>query len=327
MEKPVSTIVASAGLGALLGASVFVAAVFVVPSYGALLFLGAPFAMGLVTSACLDWKAPRPSQDHGNAVGAMLLGACSLLLALRLEGLICIVLALIPAAPLALLGSALGRVIAGSRHRSKWGLVSLVLLLPVLAAAEPVLRGDPLLRVDSVIEIDAPPDLVWPHVISFPELPPPTRWMFALGIAYPVRARIEGAGVGAVRYCEFSTGPFVEPITVWDPPRRLAFEVVESPAPMVETSPWGDIHPPHLDGSFASRRGEFRLVPLESGTRTRVEATTWYQLEMGPRWYWGSWTELFVGAIHDRVLEHIRAQVPSQAPGEARISVGLPTGA
>ena len=36
------------------------------------------------------------------------------------------------------------------------------------------------------------------------------------GLAYPMRARIEGSGPGAVRYCEFSTGPFVEPIVTWD---------------------------------------------------------------------------------------------------------------
>jgi hypothetical protein len=29
--------------------------------------------------------------------------------------------------------------------------------------------------------------------------------------------RIEGAGVGAMRYCVFSTGTFVEQVTVWEP--------------------------------------------------------------------------------------------------------------
>ena len=83
----------------------------------------------------------------------------------------------------------------------------------------------PLREVRTAVEIDAPAESVWSNVIGIAELPPPAEWVFRLGIAYPVRARIHGAGVGAVRTCEFSTGPFVEPITAWDPPRRLAFDV------------------------------------------------------------------------------------------------------
>jgi hypothetical protein len=46
---------------------------------------------------------------------------------------------------------------------------------------------------------------------------PPPVWIYGLGVAYPLRARIEGEGVGAVRHCEFTTGAFVEPITAWEP--------------------------------------------------------------------------------------------------------------
>ena len=44
-----------------------------------------------------------------------------------------------------------------------------------------------------------------------------------------MKARIEGEGVGAIRYCSFSTGDFVEPITAWEKPHRLAFDVVKNP--------------------------------------------------------------------------------------------------
>ena len=70
--------------------------------------------------------------------------------------------------------------------------------------------------------------------MSFSEIPPPTEWMFRAGIAYPVRARIQGNGVGAERQCVFSTGAFVEPIEVWDEPRKLKFSVTSNPAPMEE---------------------------------------------------------------------------------------------
>ena len=103
--------------------------------------------------------------------------------------------------------------------------------------------------VHNVVEVEAPPEVVWDNVIGFGgvELPPPPEWFFQLGIAYPQRARIEGTGVGAVRYCEFSTGPFVEPITVWDAPRHLAFDVRESPPTMHEWSPYERVHAPPFD--------------------------------------------------------------------------------
>jgi hypothetical protein len=129
--------------------------------------------------------------------------------------------------------------------------------------------------------------------------------LFKTGIAYPLRARIVGEGVGAVRYCEFTTGPFIEPIEIWDAPNRLRFSVVSNPEPMKETSPWGDIHPPHLNGFMESRQGEFRLVRLPNGG-TRLEGTTWYRHGLGPDWYWTLWSDYIIHTIHTRVLLHIK---------------------
>ncbi len=83
-----------------------------------------------------------------------------------------------------------------------------------------------------------------------------------MGVAYPIRATITGEGVGACRHCIFTTGTFVEPITHWEAPTRLSFDVTSQPDPMTELSPYKSIHPPHLDSSFRSLKGEFRLRAL-----------------------------------------------------------------
>jgi hypothetical protein len=178
-------------------------------------------------------------------------------------------------------------------------------LLPVLAGAESRIRTVPLYEVLTTTEINASPDQVWPHVVGFSDLPPPSNWYFQLGIAFPKRATIQGSGVGAVRYCEFSTGPFVEPITAWEPPTRLAFDVQSQPSPMHELSPYRHVHPPHLDGYLRSKRGEFRLVDLGNG-RTRLEGRTWYEYEIFPQFYWTLWTDMLIHRIHQRVLAHIK---------------------
>jgi hypothetical protein len=41
-------------------------------------------------------------------------------------------------------------------------------------------------------------------------------------LAYPTEAHPDGSGPGSVRYCQFSTGSFVEPITVWDEPHQIS---------------------------------------------------------------------------------------------------------
>jgi hypothetical protein len=161
--------------------------------------------------------------------------------------------------------------------------------------------------VESSIEIAAAPMIVWPRVIEFQPLPPPGEFIFRLGVAAPMRAHIDGAGVGAVRQCVFSTGAFVEPITRWEPGLTLDFDVTASPPPMTEWSPYKNVHPPHLDGFLRARRGEFRLVALGNG-RTRLEGRTWYEIEMGPEGYWQLWSDYLIHRIHMRVLEHIKRE-------------------
>jgi hypothetical protein len=184
-----------------------------------------------------------------------------------------------------------------------------LLALPLSALIEPS-SGRVLHEVRSSGVIEAPPGAVWPHVVAFREIPEPTDWLFRAGVAYPIRARIEGSGVGAMRSCIFSTGTFVEPITRWEPGRRLSFDVADSPAAMRELSPYRSLSPPHLHGYLRSKRGEFRFVDLGDG-RTRLEGSTWYEIEMAPEAYWQIFSDALIHRIHQRVLDHIKQEVES----------------
>lgn len=145
-------------------------------------------------------------------------------------------------------------------------------------------------------------------MIAFQPIPQPSELVFRLGIAYPCYARIDGAGVGAIRHCVFSTGESVEPITHWEPARRLGFDVVSSPDPLRELSLYANVSPPHLHGYLRSRRGEYGLIPLPGG-RTRLEGSTWYEIEMAPEAYWQLWSDFLIRRIHYRVLDHIKLEV------------------
>jgi hypothetical protein len=295
----------AAAPAAALGVAAMALSVLAVDSYGAMLFVGTPFAMGFTAGYLLNRDADRGFVATQASAGVAVLAAGGALVLFALEGVICLAMAMPPAIVLAALGAVLGRMVARQHRLRPAQAMAQILAIPLLIGAESARPQPPLFEVASSIEIDAPPELVWPHVVGFSELPPPSQLVFRLGIAYPVRARIEGRGVGAVRYCEFSTGPFVEPITAWDEPRRLSFDVARQPAPMRETSPDRHVHAPHLVDALLSRRGEFRLTPLPGG-RTRLEGSTWYQLDMAPALYWGVYADALIGAIHDRVLAHVK---------------------
>jgi hypothetical protein len=183
-------------------------------------------------------------------------------------------------------------------------LASLLLLVPGGLTFD-TSATPPVFEVRTEIEIAAPPERIWPNVVAFSDLPEPREWLFRTGLAYPRRARMTGSGVGATRYCDFSTGSFVEPIEVWDEPRLLRFGVTASPPPMEEWSPYRHVAARHLQGYLVSKRGQFRLIALPGG-RTRLEGTTWYQHGLWPAEYWRWWSDAVIHRIHLRVLRHIR---------------------
>jgi hypothetical protein len=284
-------------------------------SYALGLFVLLPVCIGVVAALLAN---SFDDQRRGKTVALLsLLASALILVVIRIEGVICLLMAAPIAIPLALLGVALGNTIRNPKH----ALAPALLLAPLLSGVETQLPNRPALRsVETIVDIQAPPETVWRHVIEFPDLPQPREWYFQAGIAYPIRARIEGRGPGAIRYCEFSTGPFVEPITTWDEPRLLAFRVTSNPEPMRELSPY-DIHPAHLHGWFDSKRGQFRLEPLPNGG-TRLHGTTWYTQRLQPEPYWSMWTDAIIHRIHQRVLDHIRDVSEGDRQGRSSIDLG-----
>jgi hypothetical protein len=240
----------------------------------------------------------------------------------------CIAMLLPLALPLAAFGGIFGFLV----QRRRWiqsgapaFISALILLAPGVEWTEHVIAPvPPVFVVRSSIDIQAPPERVWRQVVAFTEIPPPTEWMFRVGIAYPIRAETLGSGPGAERHCVFSTGAFVEPIEVWDEPNRLKFSVETNPAPMNEWTPYSHIDPPHLHGFFVSNGGQFLRTPMSNGG-THLEGTTWYRHTLWPAAYWKLWSDAIIHKIHMRVLRHIRDEVENGAQSSWRDSVQPPS--
>jgi hypothetical protein len=248
-----------------------------------------------------------PRETVGVTVLTFLVAGLTALL-LATEGAVCILLAFPLATIAGVIGVAIGRTISRSGQSQLPPAFYAIAFVSLSTYVGPVTMDAGVYEVRSSVEIAATPDQVWPHVLAFDPIAEPTDLIFRMGVAYPQRARIDGAGVGAIRHCEFSTGTFVEPITVWEPGRRLSFDVSEQPAPLRELTPYAELSPPHLDGYVRARRGEFRLVALPGG-HTRLEGSTWYSLDIAPVPYWRVFSDYMIHRIHTRVLAHIKQEV------------------
>ena len=305
-ERKLSRIVLT-GL-ALFAVSVVTYAVMVhgFVGYGTTVFVSLPVLFGLVIGAVFNTPRLRSTFETLGFALASAFVACFVLMLFALEGGICIAMAFPIVAGAICIGSLLGRTLVRMGPAGRSAPLCLAIALPFSSWIETTVPPSSAREISSVIEVDAPIEVVWEHVVAFSDLPEPEGWLFDTGMAYPLRARIEGRGVGAIRYCEFSTGPFVEPITVWDEPHRLGFDVTEQPVPMEEWSFYDDVRPPHLTTTFRSVRGEFRLSELPGG-RTLLEGSTWYELDMAPEVYWRVWGDAIIHRIHDRVLRHVKA--------------------
>lgn len=284
--------------------------------YGAGLFVGLPFALGLAAALLFGYHEPRSWVGcFGVATIATLLLSL-FLLALALEGVICLLMAGPIMLALATLGATLGYFLqrrGRPPEAATTAALGAMFAVPFLMGAERAAGlAAPLYAVQSEVDVAAPPETVWRSVVSFSDLPAPTEWLFQAGIAYPIRATIDGRGRGAVRRCVFNTGPFVEPIDVWDEPHLLRFDVVSLPPPMQEWTPYRHVHPPHLEGFLTAERGEFRLTP-RAGGGTHLEGRTWYRHHMWPAGYWRLWSDAIIHRIHLRVLRHIRAEAELRA--------------
>jgi len=276
-------------------------------TYGLTLFVFAPALIGGIGSWVVRPKSGTEAAGAGAVTAAIVLCA---LLPLKMEGAVCILMALPLALPLGAFGGWVAyKLTSGGPVPG----AAMLLLLPIGSLTWDIKAPPPVFEVHSSIEIAATPERVWKHVVTFSEIPEPREWYFHTGLAYPIRARIEGTGPGAVRYCEFSTGPFVEPIEVWDEPRLLSFRVTQNPAPMQEWSPYAHIEPRHLHGYLVSEHGQFRLTELPNH-HTLLEGTTWYRHGLWPAQYWRWWSDAIIHRIHMRVLEHIQTLAEGDGP-------------
>lgn len=283
-------------------------AMFMMENYGLALFVATPVFMGACSTVLYGRHKPSRLNFYIGLAAVTVGLYCVGLLVFAMEGAICIIMAAPLGLVLAFLGVLIGVAILNYKKDSSLSIIiAFCITIPAMMSFESLSKEDEeVFSVKTAVVIDRKPGVVWKQVVTFSKIGEPVEWFFKMGLAYPTDAVIKKRGDSLIRYCNFSTGCFVEPITTWDEPNLLAFSVEETPMPLTELSPY-NIEPAHLHGYFVSKKGQFKLTMLPNG-KTLLEGTTWYTHKIKPSFYWRWWSSYIIHKIHDRVLRHIKKQ-------------------
>jgi hypothetical protein len=319
-EHPRDAFIAAVVAAALFGVAVVGLGVVATDRgvYGWTLFVLAPFAMGFVAASLTTYRQEPTIPRFVLAGTFAALTAGLAFLAMGVEGVVCLLMAVPVTVPCSITGALAAYFLHSLRRVGSTAMGMIVVVVPLGLVAEPGLIGTPPpYTVRSSIDIDAPPAAVWAHLVEFDAIAAPVdTWLFRAGVTYPISARLAGErGVGATRICEFSTGLFTETVRVWEPGRRLMFTIEAGPPVLREWTPYRDLHPPHLQGYFVPESGDFRLVPLGNG-KTRLEGTSVYRNHMWPSSYWRVWSDAIVAQVHRRVFQNVKQLAEGKTPGE-----------
>lgn len=280
----------------------------VLQEYGAVLFTLVPLALGILSTSVYGLFRQRSLKESAQVSFYTLALACGILILFNTEGIVCILMASPFVAVFVFIGTLIGYKIQKRNRDQVVKMFSLnLLVIPLLMTAESEFfeRESGEIEVKTSIVINASKEVVWDNVVKFPDIPAPTEWIFRTGIAYPTSSKIIGTGEDAIRYCEFTTGSFVEPIEIWDEPNHLQFSVREQPIPLKRMIYEKSEVPGNMYKYFVSNKGQFRLTKIGEN-QVLLEGTTWYYHKIRPVSYWKIWSEYIIHSIHKRVLKHIK---------------------
>lgn len=266
------------------------------PTMGSALFFGVPFAVGVIlgfTTRARLWLT----------LMLGLIGVTSLAMVIvfmNLSGIFCgMTLGIV------FLGPAMAGVVVGwlakvsyagmTRGRRRFVFLAIFVGLPF--GVDGVERrwpmGEVIAEVSTSATFDAPVGRAWDSVRLYEEVEHEPPLLLRLALPLPVRAEGRRDTVGAEQRCVYRRGHLVKRITRRDPPRLLAFDVVEQ-----------DLHFEH---DVELRDGSFILEPLGAG-RTRVVLTTRYRRLLRPAWLWEPMERTIIHTLHGHVLEGMRRQ-------------------
>lgn len=226
---------------------------------------------------------------------------------IKLEAVVCVVMAVPLFLPLASLGGLGVRWLRQRRSSAAASqMMGLLLLAPyLLAPLEMQIPVSASIRqIETSIIVDADVDTTWSHIVEVDPIGAdearvsPFHW---IGLPKPHKATMTNPGAEGVRRGYFEDGLiFIEEIVAWQENEYLAFTIERDPS--AEMAPI--LH--EIDGPyFQVLDGFYRLEPLADG-RVRLHLSSRHQLITHFNGYVGIWTDAVMRDLQDDILAIVR---------------------
>jgi hypothetical protein len=230
-----------------------------------------------------------------------------ILLAIKWEGIICVVMI----APIVLIMSLIGAAIAlglAKRRRIRPRATLPVLVLPLLFVVFEAQIPSPfeVRTVNTEILIHAPVQTVWANIASVPRIAPaelPGSWVQKIGFPLPIEATLSHPGVGGIRQATFTGNlTFTETVNQWELNKDLRFSIRANTESIPPTTL--DEHLVIGGQFFDVLDGEYSLEPRPDGVMLHLTSRERLSTHVNP--YAGIWTDAVMRAIQKQILVVIR---------------------
>lgn len=265
-------------------------------SMGVVLFLLLPIVTGFATALV--------ARGRTLILASLIIGLliCSaILIAMRLEGWVCLLMS----SPLIASGLTMGAVVGAlirrtviekSARPTMLSLLLLVVLPLFLAGADSIEKPSRKnLRVETftnVLVLAAPPEKVWNSIKTMDRVNAHKGFLMRIGLPVPVSCSIDKEEVGGTRTCFFESGFIQERITEWNPPRLMKLEVTSWDVP---GRPWLDFK----DASYQ--------LHVENGNTVMTRTTT-IASRLLPAWYWRAFERIGVETEHEYLFQAVKSR-------------------
>jgi F0F1-type ATP synthase assembly protein I len=260
--------------------------------------LAAGFAVTLVSRKA-EWAAVSTLLS--------LIASLALLIATRMEGVLCALLAF----PLLFAGLMLGvglgyllqRIMAKHGGNSVTFTSAALLSMPLLIFAGHRVEVATLTHprhevVTSTVRLGANLNQVWDDLRSFDSLAGEKPLLMHVGLPIPTRCVMEGSGEGAKRTCYFDQGYIQETVIGWSPPNVMLLSIDRTNMPGRH---WL---------VFEYARYELRW----NGSQTVLTRTTAIISNLYPAWYWRTFERWGVRSEHEYIFNDLARRLPPSSP-------------
>lgn len=151
--------------------------------------------------------------------------------------------------------------------------------------------------VTTQVHVDAGPESVWNRILFYEDVPRRPPMLLGALLPHPVRTQGDKTCIGANVQCIYGGGrSLAKRITAVQPPRLLAFEVIEQSLGIEECLIT-------LGGCYQIER---------CGGASHVVLKTSYQARLHPRWLWRQVEAFLVSQLHTHILRGLSVAALSE---------------